>query len=112
MGEPQLHPLNLPGRSFRLSNENVSPELSGEEIRKIVPDEGHMYDQEFVIDNIVDHVTEHGSYLFRVRWYAYGSDDDTWENVEYLARSQIVNYLRRLKLRLPTQRSLAKAMPG
>ena len=66
--------------------------------------------EEFVIDKVVDHKLNKnrrhkfvnvGEPLFRVRWYGYGPDQDTWEPVRYLPRSKILQYVKRADIDKP-----------
>ena len=42
--------------------------------------------QEFQVDSIVGKRKQaNGEYKYRVRWFGYGSDDDTWEPMENLS---------------------------
>ena len=57
--------------------------------------------EEFVIDSIVAHKLTKSrrrrsakkvEKLFRIPWYGYESDDDTWEPFRYFTRSKILTY--------------------
>ena len=65
---------------------------------------------EFVIERIVSHVingdedhpcAEIGEPLYRVRWYGYAKEDDTYEPVRNLPYNQILGYHKRKKIPLP-----------
>jgi len=67
--------------------------------------------QEFVIDTILDHRYKDPSHKtarnleFKVRWYGYGPDDDTWEPWSNLRETIAVeDYARRVHFRLPRTR--------
>lgn len=36
-------------------------------------------DEEYEVEEILDHKLEDGTTLYRVHWRGYNSDDDTWE---------------------------------
>lgn len=64
----------------------------------------------FVIDEVVDHninqgprhrYSKAGEALYRVRWYGYQPDDDTWESTGQLPRSKILSYYWSRKLPIP-----------
>ena len=57
---------------------------------------------EYVIQSVVDSGrADDGELLFRVRWYGYAEDQDTWESVRNLPRSHIVRFCRKRNLPLP-----------
>lgn len=99
-------------RSKSLTTEGIPSEIFNSESHQKVSDKGHVLEQEFVMNRIVNHAFENGSYFFRVRWYGYISDDDTWKPTEHLPRNHIVTYFRQRNLRLPIDRALSKAMSG
>ena len=43
-----------------------------------------------------------GEPLYRVRWYGFQEDDDTWEPTKHLPRSKIVSYYKAKKQPIPT----------
>ena len=66
--------------------------------------------EEFVIDKIITHrVNKNKKHkyaklnrnLYRVRWYGYLPSADTWEPVEHLPRSKVLQYFKRMKLSVP-----------
>ena len=71
------------------------------------------------MDRIVDHETNQdqshphatvGQTLYRIRWYGYDQNDDTWEPIDHIPRSQILLYHRRKRLRIP--KDVDKAIDG
>lgn len=79
-----------PTRSQSLTNEGVPFENFNSESRRKVSGNGHVFEQESVINRIANHAFENGSYFFRVRWYGYIPDEDTWKPTEPLSRSHII----------------------
>ena len=74
---------------------------------------------EYVIDKVVDHIinedeghphAKHGDMLYKVRWFGYTPEDDTFEPVHHLPRSQVLSYHRRKQMPVPS--NIAKAMLG
>jgi Chromo (CHRromatin Organisation MOdifier) domain len=60
------------------------------------PDES----DEYVVERVVDHTDgPNGEFLFRVRWYGYGEEEDTWEQERKLPRQFIRRYWRDKKKR-------------
>ena len=66
--------------------------------------------EEFVIDSIVSHkvnksrrhrYAKQGENLYRVRWYGFDSDDDTWEPIKHLPRSKVLSYCSRMGFETP-----------
>ena len=52
-------------------------------------------EQEFVVDRLVDGgENDDGTRSFRVRWYGYGPDSDTWEREEDLPPEFVRRFLR------------------
>ena len=48
---------------------------------------------EYVMESIVDHgYADDGELLYRIRWYGYAADQDTWEPVRHIPRSHIVRF--------------------
>jgi len=75
--------------------------------------------EEFVIDSIVAHkvnksrrhrLARKGETLFRIRWYGYESDDDTWEPIQHLPRSKVLSYCKRIGIVVPD--NLNQAIDG
>ena len=57
---------------------------------------------EYVMESIVDHsYAEDGELLYRIRWYGYAADQDTWEPVRHIPRSHIVRFCRSWKFPFP-----------
>ena len=54
----------------------------------------------YVIDRLISHARadDDSCWLVRVRWAAYGSDDDTWEPAMELPEELVRRYERRKKL--------------
>ena len=82
---------------------------------------GHQGDveKEYIIERIVDgginEDPEHpsvqvGETTYRVRWYGYGRDDDTFEPIRHLPRNAVVSYYKRKKKPLPN--NLHESMNG
>ena len=76
-------------------------------------------DREFVVDRIVSHGinedAEHptarvGDTTYRVRWYGFGAEEDTFEPIHHLPRNKLVSYYKRKKLALPVD--IHKAVAG
>ena len=62
------------------------------------------HDKEFVVDRIISHGTnedpEHptaavGETTYRVRWYGFEKNEDTYEPIQHLPRNKIVSYCKR-----------------
>ena len=74
--------------------------------------------RDYVIDKVVDVgvarystlFTKRGDPVFRVRWYGYKAEDDTWEPVRHIPRSHLVRYCRRANKPLP--RNIGEARRG
>jgi len=56
---------------------------------------------EYVIDKLVGLRQTGASYSAKVRWFDYGSKNDTWEPLEYLSRNLVVRFLRQKKKHVP-----------
>ena len=74
---------------------------------------------EYVIDKVVDHIInederhpqiKRGDMLYKVRWFGYTPEDDTFEPVHHLPRSQVLSYHNRKQMPVPS--NIAKAMLG
>ncbi|MEM1010485.1 MAG: chromo domain-containing protein, partial [Myxococcota bacterium] len=75
--------------------------------------------QEYIVDRIVGHGVnedeEHpsaqvGETTYRVRWYGYGSQDDTYEPIHHLPLNKVVSYHKRKRFPLPD--TLERAIAG
>lgn len=67
--------------------------------------------QEYVVDSLVSHGrAEDGELLFRVRWYGCGVNGDTWEPIEHLSASKVVQYVRGKRIELPA--TVGRALVG
>jgi hypothetical protein len=57
-------------------------------------------DDTYVIDRLLSHARadDDSCWLLRVRWAAYGPDDDTWEPATELPKDLVLRYERRKKL--------------
>jgi M-phase phosphoprotein 8 len=57
---------------------------------------------EYVFERIVGtKQADDGTMLYRVRWFGYTSDDDTWEPQKHLPISALRRYHRRIGLPIP-----------
>jgi len=56
---------------------------------------------EYVIDKLLGLRQTGDSYSAKVRWFDYGSKDDTWEPLENLPRNLVVRFLRQKKKHVP-----------
>jgi len=56
---------------------------------------------EYVIDKLLGLRQTGDSYSAKVRWFDYGSKDDTWEPLENLPRNLVVLFLRQKKKHVP-----------
>jgi len=56
---------------------------------------------EYVIDKLFGLRQTGDSYCAKVRWFDYGSKDDTWEPLENLSRNMVVRFLRQKKKHVP-----------
>jgi len=52
---------------------------------------------EYVIDKTLGLRQTGDTYSAKVRWFDYGSKDDTWEPPENLSRNMVVRFLRQKK---------------
>ena len=84
-----------------------------------VVEENEVPTEEFVIDDIISHMVNKsrrhqyankGETLYRVRWYGFEADDDTWEPIKHLPRSKVLSYFRRKDLEIPED--IDKAING
>jgi Chromo (CHRromatin Organisation MOdifier) domain len=54
--------------------------------------------EEFVIERLLSHgVDDDGKVVMRVRWFGFGSDDDTWEPITHPPKHQVERYAKRNK---------------
>jgi Chromo (CHRromatin Organisation MOdifier) domain len=55
--------------------------------------------EEFVIERLLSHgVDDDGIVVMRVRWFGFGSDDDTWEPITHLPKLLVERYAKRNKM--------------
>lgn len=55
-----------------------------------------------MIHKLVDHETEkNGTTIYRMRWYAHGSEEITWEPTQHVPRTKTFQYCNGNKLPLP-----------
>jgi hypothetical protein len=55
--------------------------------------------EEFVIKRLLSHgVDNNGNVVMRVRWFGFGSDDDTWELITHLPKLLVERYAKRNKM--------------
>lgn len=93
----------------------VAP-ISGKSPHRVLPlspamtgQEPATYDQEFVVDHIVDHVLDSkGVWFYQIRWYGYPPEEDTWEPIQHLPRSKVITYHRRTRFPLPSTLDMAQ----
>jgi Chromo (CHRromatin Organisation MOdifier) domain len=50
---------------------------------------------EYVVDRLIQHSYKEGELHFRVRWFGYGVEDDTWEPWSALPEDIVNSYLRK-----------------
>jgi Chromo (CHRromatin Organisation MOdifier) domain len=52
-----------------------------------------------VIERLLSHsVDDDGNVVMRVRWFGFGSDDDTWEPITHLPKLLLERYAKRNKM--------------
>lgn len=100
--------------------EDASNADTDRSVRKEVDKRGVSGDtEEFVIDKVVDHKVNRnrrhklanvGELLFKVGWYGYEPDKDTWEPVRHLPQGKILSYVKRDKIDVP--RKIDHAIDG
>ena len=95
----------------RISLDRVTP--APDEIRNLAPSgptttsrsydaTRHASEDEDIMSHIVDKQVDDANVIrYRVRWYAKSPEEDTWEPITHLPRSQVMRYHRRYKLPLP-----------
>jgi Chromo (CHRromatin Organisation MOdifier) domain len=55
--------------------------------------------EEFVMERLLSHgVDDDGNVVMRVRWFGFGSDDDTWEPTTHLPKLLVERYAKRNKM--------------
>lgn len=73
-------------------------------------------ERQYVIDRVIDHgecddnhpTSKSGETLYRVRWYGFEHDDDTWEPIDHFSIQKLLSYYRRRRLVLPSDIDRAK----
>ena len=97
--------LRIGGESVRVSSDRITraprstlptPEGDSDDTPSTpVPTPAPDGTAEYVVERIVGHAEEPGGgRLYRVRWYGYGEDEDTWEKEDGLPRQFIRRYWR------------------
>jgi len=102
--------IDIDGEETRASSDHVTPAprptttttvphplLDGLDQRKPPPATA----DEYVIDKLLGLRQTGDSYSAKVRWFDYGSKDDTWEPLENFQRSLVVRFLRQKKKHVP-----------
>jgi len=102
--------IDIDGEEKRVSSDHVTPAprptttdtvphplLDGLDQRKPPPATA----DEYVVDKLPGLRQTGDSYSAKVRWFDYGSKDDTWELVENLLRHLMVRFLRQKKRHVP-----------
>jgi len=102
--------IDIDGEEHRVSSDNVTPAprptttdkvshplLDGLEQRKPPPAPA----DEYVVDKLQGLRQTGDSYSVEVRWFDYGSKDDTWDPLENLPRNLVVRFLRQKKKHIP-----------
>jgi hypothetical protein len=60
--------------------------------------------EEFVIEPLLSHgVNDDGNVVMQVRWFGFGSDDDTWEPFTHLPKLEVERYAKRNKMAIEDQ---------
>ena len=76
---------------------------SHRELRNVTsdPTPTEIYEPEYVMDKIVGlRKADDGTWRYRVRWYGYAREDDTWEPADHIPDNVIRRYHRRVRLSL------------
>ena len=76
---------------------------SHRELRNVTsdPTPTEIYEPEYVMDKIVGlRKADDGTWRYRVRWYGYAREDDTWEPADHIPDNVIRRYHRRVGLPL------------
>jgi len=102
--------IDIDGEEKRVSSDHVTPAprptttdtvphplLDGLDQRKSPPATA----DEYVIDKFLGLRQTGVSYSAKVRWFDYGSKDDTWEPLENLPRNLVVRFLRQKNKHVP-----------
>jgi len=102
--------IDIDGEEKRVSSDHVTPAsrptttdtvphplLDGLDQRKSTPATA----DEYVIDKLLGLRQTGYSYSAKVRWFDYGSKDDTWKPLENLPRNLVVRFLRQKKKHVP-----------
>ena len=56
----------------------------------------------YTIHRILEHENLHdGRNAYRVRWYGYSAEEDTWEPIHHLPRNKVLQYCRSKGLPIP-----------
>jgi len=86
-----------PARRLTTTDKVPHPLLDGLDQRKSPPAAA----DEYVIDKLLGLRQTGDSYSAKVRWFDYGSKDDTWAPLENLPRNLVVSFLRQKKKHVP-----------
>jgi len=102
--------IDIDGEEKRVSNDHVIPAphptttvtvphplLDGLDQRRPPPATA----DDYVVDKLLGLRQTGDSYSAKVRWFDYGSKDDTWEPLENLPRNLVVRFLRQKKKPVP-----------
>jgi Chromo (CHRromatin Organisation MOdifier) domain len=96
LGEISPETLITPNSSPVSASDDASANEEGNQARH---PEG---EAEYVIERIVGvRQGADGKLRYRIRWYGYGRDDDTWEPLEHLPEDLVRRYHRRTRLPYP-----------
>ncbi|CAN8062285.1 unnamed protein product [Agarophyton chilense] len=90
--------------------ETATTETLGSALRHFIPVNRSLAPTAKALGNaqeyVMDRICEHGEHedtrelLYRVRWYGFPPEADTWEPIAHILRSQLVQYHRRMRLPL------------
>lgn len=78
----------------RMEQHNDQPTSGAGLTSQVYRREDEQEPQEYEVQNIVDHVKADGGTLYRVRWYEFRSQDDTWESAANIPHHFIARYYR------------------
>lgn len=105
-------PADLPCEVDYVDEINSSLHRSGSEVdlemeRRLQKESNEPEDVGDTTEYVVDRLMEHGhddlgELIFRVRWYACGKDEDTWEPWHALPDDKVQRYMRRHKVPIRT----------